>query len=131
MSKTSPKSTEIRTLKMLMVQRGLSVSGLAASCEVKPQTLSNQLINGFRSRHLRIVIENVLGQALWSTPGEVEERRQLIARCGRDPYRMTAAQLYHFLGTLEIRGRSKSGRQRKELIALLQSTFKPKTTNPQ
>jgi hypothetical protein len=126
-----PKSAATHALKIIMVQRELSVSSLATSCGVKPQTLSNQFVNSFRSRHLRIVVENFLGQAFWSTPEEVEVRRRLIARCGDDPYQMTAAQLYQYLGVLKIRGRSKCVRRRKDLIAFLPSSFQPKTKNPQ
>jgi hypothetical protein len=131
MASQSLKSNEARSLKIFMVQRGLTVAGVAASCGVKRVTLSNQLTKNFPSRHFRIVIENVLDKAFWSTPAELDERRQLIARCGFDPYLMTAEQIYQYLGVLKIRGRSKCVRRRKELIAFLQSTLQPKTTNPQ
>jgi hypothetical protein len=129
---TPQKSAQVREIKILMAQRELTVGVLADLCGVQSDSLTNQLSNNFAgSRHLRILVENALGQAFWSTPAELDERRQLIARCGFDPYLMTAEQLYQYLGVLKIRGRSKCVRRRKDLIAFLQSSFQPKTKNPQ
>lgn len=114
-----------------MAQRGLTVAALAALCGVASVSLSNQLSNNFAgSRRLRIIVENVLGRPFWSSAAEFKARQRLIERCSFDPETKTAAELSKYLTMHKIR-RSKAGRRRKELIALLQSTFKPKTTNPQ
>jgi hypothetical protein len=128
MANMSLKSTETHGLKVLMAQRELSVSALAASCGVESVTLSNQISKNFPSQRLRLTVEHALKLPIWSTSADFASRQNLIACCGFDPYRLTAEQLYQYLTELKIRGRSTCCRRRHELIALLQSALRTKTS---
>jgi transcriptional regulator with XRE-family HTH domain len=128
---TSQKTAQVREIKILMAQRGLTVAGLAALCGVASVSLSNQLSNNFAgSQRLRIIVENVLGRPFWSGAAQFKARLRLIERLAFDPETKTAAELSKYLTSHKIR-RSKSGRRRSDLIKLLNSTYQTKTTNPQ
>jgi hypothetical protein len=124
---TSLKLSETVSVKVILLERGLTIEGLAKDCKISARSFRNQVAANFPSLRLRLVLEQVLALPIWSSPEDFNARRELIARCGFDPYRLTTTQLYKYLAVIKIRGRSKTSRTRKELTALLQSAFQPKT----
>ena len=105
-----------------MIQRSLTVEKLAADCGVKRITLLNQIAKSFPSLRLRLVVEKVLNEPIWSSPDEFENRKQLAARCGFNPFLLTAPTLRNHMARMKLRGRSKA-RRKDALIELLQQHF--------
>jgi AraC-like DNA-binding protein len=125
---TSLKLSETVSVKVILLERGLTVESLAADCRISARSFRNQVAANFPSLRLRLVLEQVLALPIWSTLEDFNSRKELIARCGFDPLRRTTTQLYNYLAVKKIRGRSKTARTRKELTELLmQSALQPKT----
>jgi hypothetical protein len=125
----SGKSAEISILKIAIIRKGLTMETLARGCGVNYSTFRTELSKNMPSKRLRIVIEHVLKTPIWSGSDDFNRRQKLIEHCGFDAYQMSADQLYQYLTVLKIRGRSKGGRRRAALIALLEQTFADKPSN--
>ena len=117
--KASLKTTETDGLKIILLQRGLTVEGLAKDCGVKEITLRNQLAGNFQSRRMRLVIEGVLTTPIWSSVDSFESRQRLTSRCGFDPFMLTASQLQKRCAGMKLRGRSLD-RRKSALISLVE-----------
>jgi hypothetical protein len=86
-------------------------------------TISNQIAKNFPSRRLRLLVESVLEQPIWSTWTDFEARQRLARNCGFDPFTATMPQLKFAASALKLRGRSRD-RHKAKLIALLELHFK-------
>jgi len=117
-----PKPAETGTLRILMIQRGLTDAALAETLGKSRQTFANEFSKNFTSRRLRLLIEFFFGHAIWSRPEEFASRMELARRCGFDPFTAPILKLRQFAGTLKIRGRSRH-LHKAALIALLQAHF--------
>jgi hypothetical protein len=119
---TSLKTVETDLLRILLIRHGLSSEQLAVACGVQKITIFNEMAKNFPSLRLRLVVETVLEQAIWSSQAEFDARRHLAQRLGFDAFTIPDWQLRQRVSALKLRGRSKA-RRKGELIALLQSHF--------
>jgi hypothetical protein len=125
---TSLKTTETDALKILMIQRALTIEKLADDCGVKRVTMSNQIAKNFPSLCLRLVVEDVLKLPIWSSVAEFESRQLLATKCGYDPFALSTMELRQRITKLKIRGRSKN-RRKGNLIDLIRHHFSNVKTN--
>jgi transcriptional regulator with XRE-family HTH domain len=121
MAFASLKKPETETLKILMIERCLTPTALAEKCGMTRSTISNQIAKNVPSRRLRLLLESVFDQTIWSTQADFEARKQLCQQCGFDPFTAHKTQLQRIVATLKLRGRS--ARLKAKLIALLQCHF--------
>ena len=122
MANASLKTAETDRLRICMIQRALTVKKLAAACDVKRITLSNQVAKNFPSLRLRLVVESVLKVPIWSSAADFVRRQQLISSCGFDPFLLPLVDLQQHVAGFKIRGRGKDHR-RLALIGLLEKHF--------
>jgi len=115
-------------VRALMIQRAISVQSLAVACGVTARTMANQIAASFPSRRLRCVVENYLGVAVWTTPGEFARRQTLVKNCGVDLIIQTAPKIRQMAESLKIRGRG--NRRRANLISLIEKHLTTTTPNP-
>lgn len=79
----SPESTIVR---IELLKRGLSVQELADLCGLAYSTLRHELAYGFPEQTVRLKVDSVFGQPVFSTPRAFKRRRALAAAIGFDPY---------------------------------------------
>ena len=118
----SQKTPQTDALRILMIQRSLSVEDLAGKCGLEAATLRNQIAANFTSRRLRLVVEGFLGASIWSGVEDFEFRQKFTAQCGFDPFTLSVPGLRQKISALKIRGRSRS-RKKPVLIEMLRSHF--------
>lgn len=80
----SPVSTTIVRIELL--KRGWSVQELADRCGLTYSTLRHELAYGFPEQTVRLKVDSVFGQPVFSTLRAFQRRRALAAAIGFDPY---------------------------------------------
>ena len=114
-------------VRVLMIQRAISVKSLAESCGVTARTMANQIAANFPSRRLRGVVETILGVAIWSAPDDFARRQSVARRLGVNLAAASRTALQRHAAGLKISGRA--NRRRTNLISLLETHFENKTPN--
>jgi hypothetical protein len=123
----SLKTTETDAVRVLMIQRAISVQSLAVACGVTGRTMANQIAANFPSRRLRNVVESIFGVAIWTAPDDFERRKSLVERSGINPFVMDVPTIQRHATAFKIVGRH--NRRRASLISSIEKHFAPPTTN--
>jgi hypothetical protein len=116
--KHSLKTAETDALKIALLSRGISVSGLADSVGLKTVTIQNEFSKNFPSRRLRMLVESVLGIPIWTSGADFERRRSLTKKLGFNPFTTSMSGLRQEARRRKLPGRSLS-KSREDLIHLL------------